>query len=125
MTNVEQSSQVLSVEQAGAFYPASKLTRFFFFFARGVRGREGGEKNGKESLKSLLKISQVRVSDIKNEFQCLYFNLYFSCLITRILNSSVIFTKLSEAFFCWLALNNRTTLEKKKRIVKYNIYSLP
>ena len=50
MTNLEQSLQVLSIEQAGAFYPASKLTSFFLFFARGVRGREGGEKNGKESL---------------------------------------------------------------------------
>lgn len=63
---------------------------------------------------SLLRISQARVSDIKNEFQCLYFNLYTSCLTTCILNSSVIFTKLSEAFFCWLALNSRTTLEKRK-----------
>ena len=73
-----------------------------------------GREKRRKSLMSLLRISQARVSDIKNEFQCLYFNLYTSCLTTCILNSSVIFTKLSEAFFCWLALNSRTTLEKRK-----------
>ena len=137
MTNVKQSLQE-TFERTFSVVKCCRLnkpglstlrasSRVFSFFGGGGGGGVGGgcwgrgsrgKKNGKESLKSLLRISQARVSDIKNEFQCLYFNLYFSCLTTCILNSSVIFTKLSEAFFCWLALNNRTTLEKKKRIEK-------
>ena len=50
MTNVEQSLQVLSVEQAGAFYPASKLTSFFFIFCEGGERKGGGREKQKREF---------------------------------------------------------------------------
>ena len=58
------------VEQAGfSTLRASSLFFFFFlfFFGRKGGGGGGGSRKRRKSLKSLLRISQDRVSDIKNE----------------------------------------------------------
>ena len=113
---------VLSVEQSGiSTLRASSLLFSGFFF---LGGGGGGREKRRKSLKSLLRISQARVSDIKNEFQRLYFNLYFSCLHLHF-EFLCNFYQTKRGFLLLVGSKQPYNSRKKKRIVKYNIYSLP
>ena len=93
MTNVKQSLQE-TLERTFSVVKCCRLnkpglstlrasTLVFFFLGGGgggvVGAREEGRKKRKQSLKSLLRIPQARVTDVKNKFRCLYYNVYFSC----------------------------------------------
>lgn len=135
MTNVEQSLQE-TFERNFSVVKCCQLNKLglstlrasslvFFSFLRRGWGREGGrrgEKNGKESLKSFLRISQARVTDVKNKFQCLHFNLPF---LFYYLHFEFLcnFYQTKRSFLLLVGSKQPYNSRKKKRKVTYNIYS--